>query len=86
MRTQGAETENDRRDASLRDLLEAGPREGNTVAPSLALSGMIDALPTRGKEGRLVKVLAWSDSEWGHAKRIVELASMVASSLGPAHA
>jgi glyceraldehyde 3-phosphate dehydrogenase len=41
-------------------------------------SGIVDALSTRVTDGRLVKVLAWYDNEWGYANRLVELARMVA--------
>jgi glyceraldehyde-3-phosphate dehydrogenase/erythrose-4-phosphate dehydrogenase len=29
-------------------------------------------------DGKLVKVLAWYDNEWGYARRVVELAEKVA--------
>jgi glyceraldehyde 3-phosphate dehydrogenase len=29
-------------------------------------------------DGRLVKVLAWYDNEWGYANRLAELARMIA--------
>ena len=43
-------------------------------------SAVIDALSTRVTDGRLVKVLAWYDNEWGYANRLVELAAMMAAS------
>jgi glyceraldehyde 3-phosphate dehydrogenase len=45
-------------------------------------SGVVDALSTRVTDGRLVKVLAWYDNEWGYANRLVELAGLVAASAG----
>ncbi|MBL4771160.1 MAG: ArsJ-associated glyceraldehyde-3-phosphate dehydrogenase [Planctomycetes bacterium] len=41
-------------------------------------SGIVDAGCTRVIDGRLVKVMAWYDNEWGYANRMVELAGMVA--------
>lgn len=41
-------------------------------------SAIVDALSTRVTDGRLVKVLAWYDNEWGYANRLAELAAMVA--------
>ncbi|MCH2170434.1 ArsJ-associated glyceraldehyde-3-phosphate dehydrogenase [Myxococcota bacterium] len=41
-------------------------------------SAIVDASCTRVTDGRLVKVMAWYDNEWGYANRLVELASMVA--------
>ncbi|MFT4538641.1 MAG: glyceraldehyde 3-phosphate dehydrogenase [Planctomycetota bacterium] len=43
-------------------------------------SAIIDALSTRVTDGRLVKVLAWYDNEWGYANRFVELAARVVAS------
>ena len=43
-------------------------------------SGIVDGLSTRVTDGRLVKVLAWYDNEWGYANRMVELAALVAVS------
>lgn len=37
-------------------------------------SGIVDAASTRVTDGRLVKVLAWYDNEWGYANRLAELA------------
>lgn len=44
-------------------------------------SSIVDALSTRVTDGRLVKVLAWYDNEWGYANRLVELAAMVGEAL-----
>jgi glyceraldehyde 3-phosphate dehydrogenase len=46
-------------------------------------SAIVDALSTRVTDGRLVKVIAWYDNEWGYANRLVELAARVAASLEP---
>ena len=48
-----------------------------------ARSGVVDALSTRVTDGRLVKVLAWYDNEWGYANRLVELAGLVAAAGAP---
>jgi len=40
-------------------------------------SGIVDAALTRVVDGRMVKVMAWYDNEWGYANRMVELAGMV---------
>jgi glyceraldehyde 3-phosphate dehydrogenase len=40
-------------------------------------SAIVDALSTRVTDGRLVKVIAWYDNEWGYANRLVELAAML---------
>lgn len=45
-------------------------------------SSIVDALSTRVTDGRLVKVLAWYDNEWGYANRFVELSALVARSRG----
>jgi len=39
-------------------------------------SSVIDALSTRVTDGRMVKILAWYDNEWGYANRLIELAAM----------
>ena len=41
-------------------------------------SGVVDARSTRVVDGRLVKLLAWYDNEWGYANRLAELAARVA--------
>lgn len=42
-------------------------------------SSIIDALSTLVIGGRMVKVLAWYDNEWGFSKRLVDLAAYVGS-------
>ncbi|HSG46291.1 MAG TPA: type I glyceraldehyde-3-phosphate dehydrogenase, partial [Longimicrobiales bacterium] len=37
-------------------------------------SSVVDALSTAVMEGRMVKVLAWYDNEWGYSTRVVDLA------------
>jgi glyceraldehyde 3-phosphate dehydrogenase len=44
-------------------------------------SAIVDAPNTKVLGGNLVKVLAWYDNEWGYAKRVVDLARLVASKL-----
>jgi glyceraldehyde 3-phosphate dehydrogenase len=41
-------------------------------------SAIVDAGSTMVVDGKLVKVLAWYDNEWGYARRVVELAEKVA--------
>jgi glyceraldehyde 3-phosphate dehydrogenase len=44
-------------------------------------SAIVDAALTRVTDGRLVKVMAWYDNEFGYANRLVELAGKVAAHL-----
>ena len=44
-------------------------------------SAIVDAQNTKVLGGNLVKVLAWYDNEWGYARRVVDLARLVASKL-----
>lgn len=44
-------------------------------------SAVVDALSTRVVDGRMVKVLAWYDNEWGYVNRMVDLASRIAATL-----
>ena len=44
-------------------------------------SATVDALSTRVTDGRMVKVLAWYDNEWGYANRMVDLARKIAAHL-----
>jgi len=44
-------------------------------------SSIVDALSTRVTDGRLVKVLAWYDNEWGYANRMVDLLRRFAKAL-----
>jgi glyceraldehyde 3-phosphate dehydrogenase len=45
-------------------------------------SSIVDALSTMVVAGTQAKVYAWYDNEWGYANRLVELAAIVARSLG----
>ena len=45
-------------------------------------SAIVDALSTMVVAGTQAKVYAWYDNEWGYANRLVELAAIVARSLG----
>jgi len=69
--------------ASLRPPLQGilGYEERPLVSTDYARdprSAIVDALSTRVTDGRLVKVLAWYDNEWGYANRLAELAARVA--------
>jgi glyceraldehyde 3-phosphate dehydrogenase len=44
-------------------------------------SSIVDAMSTSVVDGRLVKVLAWYDNEWGYSSRVVDLVRLVGSSL-----
>lgn len=45
-------------------------------------SSVVDALSTRVTDGKLVKVLAWYDNEWGYANRMVDLLLRFAGTAG----
>lgn len=45
-------------------------------------SGIVDGPSTMVTDGRLVKVLAWYDNEYGYAFRMADLAAKVAQNLG----
>lgn len=47
-------------------------------------SGIVDGPSTMVVDGRMLKVLVWYDNEFGYAHRMVELAALVASTLGAA--
>ncbi len=47
-------------------------------------SSVVDALSTSVMDGRLVKVLAWYDNEWGYSSRVVDLIGHVGGCL-PVH-
>jgi glyceraldehyde 3-phosphate dehydrogenase len=44
-------------------------------------SSIVDALSTSVMDGRMVKVLAWYDNEWGYSTRVIDLVSYVAERL-----
>jgi len=69
-------------DGALKGILEFTTEElvssdilGNTH------SSIIDGLSTQIVGGRMVKVMAWYDNEFGYAGRLLDLAEMVASSM-----
>jgi glyceraldehyde 3-phosphate dehydrogenase len=41
----------------------------------------VDALSTMVVNGRMVKIYAWYDNEWGYSNRMAELTRKVASTL-----
>jgi glyceraldehyde 3-phosphate dehydrogenase (phosphorylating) len=73
--------------AAFRERADAGPLEGilsYTEDPIVSsdieqspYSAIFDAELTMVIDGRLVKVVAWYDNEWGYSNRIVELAERV---------
>jgi len=85
------------RDASAEQINEAfvkaseGPMKGILAVchePLVSIdflddahSAIVDAPNTRVLGGNLVKVLAWYDNEWGYARRVVDLARLVAAKL-----
>lgn len=42
-------------------------------------SAVVDSASTAVIDGRMVKVLAWYDNEWGYANRLIDLAALVGS-------
>ena len=46
-----------------------------------AASSIVDALSTSVIEGKMVKVLAWYDNEWGYSCRVGDLAALMAQKL-----
>jgi glyceraldehyde 3-phosphate dehydrogenase len=44
-------------------------------------SSVVDAISTKVMDGRMVKVLAWYDNEWGYSTRVVDLVSYVGERL-----
>jgi glyceraldehyde 3-phosphate dehydrogenase len=44
-------------------------------------SSVVDGLSTAVMGGRLVKVLAWYDNEWGYSERVVDLVRFVGERL-----
>lgn len=65
--------------APLRGILgfEARPLVSSDYARN-PHSATIDALSTRVLDGRLAKVFAWYDNEWGYANRLADLAQRFA--------
>jgi glyceraldehyde 3-phosphate dehydrogenase len=46
-----------------------------------ARSSIVDSLSTKVIDGRMVKVLAWYDNEWGYSSRVVDLVGYVGERL-----
>jgi glyceraldehyde 3-phosphate dehydrogenase len=44
-------------------------------------SSIVDTLSTKVIDGRMVKVLAWYDNEWGYSSRVVDLVGYVGERL-----
>lgn len=73
--------------AAFRDAAEAGPLRGILGYSDEPLvssdyqgdprSSIIDGLSTLVIGGRLVKILAWYDNEWGFSNRLIDLAAMM---------
>lgn len=85
------ETTTDEVNALLRAASESGPLAGilgYEERPLVSIdyqgdprSSIIDALSTMVVDGKVVKLYAWYDNEWGYSNRMAELASKVANSL-----
>jgi len=77
--------------ALLRAAAEAGPLKGilgfdaaqkvSSDYVNDARSSIVDADCTQVTDGRLVKVLAWYDNEFGYSARMVDVAALVAKSI-----
>ena len=81
--------------AEVNALLQAAAKEGPLAGilgfeerPLVSIdyqgdphSAIIDALSTMVVDGKVVKIYAWYDNEWGYANRMVELTRKVAASL-----
>ena len=69
--------------AAFRKAAESGPLQcilGYSDEPLVSCdyqgdprSSIIDGLSTLGIGGKLVKILAWYDNEWGFSNRLVDL-------------
>ena len=76
--------------AALREAAEKPPLQGILRVTGEALvsqdilgdphSSIVDAESTMVLGGRVVKVLAWYDNEWGYSARLVDFAELVAAS------
>ncbi len=68
-------------DASYRDVLSIThePLVSSDILGS-ARSAIVDGLSTMIVGERVAKVVAWYDNEWGYARRVVDLVSIVAGS------
>jgi glyceraldehyde 3-phosphate dehydrogenase len=73
--------------AAFADRADSGPLEGilkytedpivSTDIEKSPYSAIFDSELTMVLEGRLVKVMAWYDNEWGYSNRVVDLAQRV---------
>jgi glyceraldehyde 3-phosphate dehydrogenase len=76
--------------AAMREAAQGGLRGilGYTDEPLVSVdftgdphSGIVDGGGTNVTQGRMVKVLAWYDNEWGYSSRVVDLARYVGERL-----
>jgi glyceraldehyde 3-phosphate dehydrogenase len=85
--TASRETSVEEINAAVRERADTGPLEGilqytedpivSSDIVSSPYSSIFDAPLTMVIEGKLVKVFAWYDNEWGYSNRVVELAQRV---------
>ena len=69
-------------DGELKDIL--GYSEAQLVSSDFnhcPLSSIFDPYYTRVIEGKLVKVLAWYDNEWGYSNRVIDLTKLMAEKI-----
>jgi glyceraldehyde 3-phosphate dehydrogenase len=72
---------------AIRSRADSGPLEGilqytedpivSSDIVTSSYSSVFDSLLTMVIEGRLVKVVAWYDNEWGYSNRLVDLTQRV---------
>jgi len=86
--TPGRETSLEEVNAALKAASEGGPLKGilaYSEEPLVSIdynhnpaSSTVDSLETAVLEGKLVRVLAWYDNEWGFSNRMVDTAAAMA--------
>jgi glyceraldehyde 3-phosphate dehydrogenase len=86
--TPGRDTSRDEVNAILKAASDAGPLKGILVysdEPLVSIdivhtpaSAIVDSLETAVIEGKLVRVVAWYDNEWGFSNRMVDTARAMA--------